>query len=136
LLSWQVCIFFVCSLGSCFFLFQLDSLLLVAQLEQKETLTLPKWTTIYKTYIYKTYISLIIITFTNKALQIFCAPNECNNDYNEWCLLLKLMVTKKMCDTKKNVTKMGGIIKGIYCITFISILRYNPIIYGTYIAKV
>jgi hypothetical protein len=25
------------------------------------------------------------------------------------------MVTKKMCDINKNVTKMGVIIKGIYC---------------------
>ncbi len=25
------------------------------------------------------------------------------------------MVTKKMCDTKKNVIKMGMIIKGVYC---------------------
>jgi hypothetical protein len=25
------------------------------------------------------------------------------------------MVTKKMCDTNKNVIKMGVIIKGVYC---------------------
>jgi hypothetical protein len=31
-----------------------------------------------------------------------------------WCFLLKEMLTKKMCDTNKNVRKMGMIINGVY----------------------
>jgi hypothetical protein len=50
--------------------------------------------------------------------------------------LTKMDGYQKMCDTNKNVTKMGVIIKGVYCITFIYMPKYNPIIYGTYIAKI
>jgi len=61
-----------------------------------------------------------MITFTKKALQMFCATNKCDRDLNKWCFLLKWMVTKKMCDTNKNVTKMSMIIKGVCCILVFS----------------
>jgi hypothetical protein len=50
-------------------------------------------------------------------LQMFCAINECDNDSIKWCFLPKYDGYQKMCDTNKNVTKMGVIIKGIYFIT-------------------
>jgi hypothetical protein len=58
-----------------------------------------------------------LVILQKKALQIFCATDECDNDSKKWCFLLKWMVTKKLCDTNKNVTKMGVIIKGVYCIS-------------------
>ncbi len=63
------------------FSFELNSLNLITQLEHKVTLTLPKGNTIYKTLILP-QISPIIITFINKALQIFCVSNECDSDSN------------------------------------------------------
>jgi hypothetical protein len=38
------------------------------------------------------------------------------------------MVTKKMCDTNKNVTKMGMIIKGVYYNKIVRISHQGPII--------
>jgi hypothetical protein len=35
------------------------------------------------------------------------------------------MVTKKMCDTNKNVIKMGVIIKGVYCIWIFYTYTHN-----------
>jgi hypothetical protein len=40
--------------------------------------------------------------------------NECDPNSKKWCFFLKLMVTKKMCATNKNVTKMGMIVEGFY----------------------
>jgi hypothetical protein len=45
---------------------------------------------------------------------MFYATNECDSDSKEWCFLRNWMVTKKTCDTNKNVTKMDVIIKGVY----------------------
>jgi len=42
--------------------------------------------------------------------------NKCDSDSKEWCFLLKWIVPKKMCETNKNVTNMGVIIKGVWCI--------------------
>jgi len=57
----------------------------------------------------------VIVTFTKKALQIFCTTNECDSDYKEWCFFTKMDDYQKLCDIDKNVIKMGVIIKGIYC---------------------
>jgi hypothetical protein len=38
---------------------------------------------------------------------MFCAINECDSDSKEWCFLPKQIVTKKMCDTNKNMIKNG-----------------------------
>jgi hypothetical protein len=49
---------------------------------------------------------------------MFCVINECDSESKEWCFLLKQIITKKMCDTNKNVTKMGVIIKGFIIICY------------------
>jgi hypothetical protein len=74
----------------------------------------PKRITIYKTLILALDFPNII-TFLKKALQIFCATNECDSDSKKQCFLPKWIVTK-ICDTNKNMTHMGTIIKGVYCI--------------------
>jgi len=43
-------------------------------------------------------------------LQIFCVINKCDNDYKKMVFLIKMDGYQKMCDTNKNVTKMGMII--------------------------
>ncbi len=48
---------------------------------------------------------------------MFCAISECDSDPKEWCFLPKSMITKKKCDTNKNMIKMGVIIRRVYCIT-------------------
>ncbi len=81
---------------------------------------MPKRITIYKTLIFVLDFPNIS-TFTKKrkekTLQIFWVANECDNDskidvsyQNGW------LPKKKKCDTNKNMTKMGVIIKGVYCI--------------------
>ncbi len=45
---------------------------------------------------------------------MFHAINECDSEYKEWCFLFKQMVIIKMCDTNKNLIKMGMIVKGVY----------------------
>jgi hypothetical protein len=57
----------------------------------------------------------IIVTFTKKKpLQIFCAINKCDSDFKEWHSFTKMDGYQKLCDTNKNMTKMGLIIKGVY----------------------
>jgi hypothetical protein len=51
---------------------------------------------------------------------MFWTINEHDTDLKEWCFLPKHMVTKKMCDTNKNVTKMGDYNRGL-----LYILSYN-----------
>jgi disulfide bond formation protein DsbB len=68
----------------------------------------------YETLIFALDFPIIII-FSKKALQMFCANNECDSDSKEWCFLPKWMIAQK-CDTNKNVTKMGVIIKENYYI--------------------
>ncbi len=47
---------------------------------------------------------------------MFCAVDV---TIKNWCFLLKEMVTqKKLCDTNKNVTKMGMIINGVLLYLF------------------
>ncbi len=76
-----------------------------------------KETTTYKTLIFVLDFSHYSHIYNKKkALQIFCATNECDRNCKEWCFLLKWMVTKRNYDTNKNVTKMGVIIKGVYYI--------------------
>jgi hypothetical protein len=55
---------------------------------------------------------LIIITFIKKTLQMFCATYECDSDSKKLVFLTKTDGYPKKCDTKKNMTQMGMIIKG------------------------
>ncbi len=49
-----------------------------------------------------------MIIFTKKAMQFVLCNNECGSDSKKWHFLLKWMIIKKrMCDTKKNVTQNG-----------------------------
>jgi hypothetical protein len=36
---------------------------------------------------------------------MFCTTNECDSDSKKWCFLATQIVTKKLCDTNKNMTK-------------------------------
>jgi hypothetical protein len=54
--------------------------------------------------------------FSFAHVQMVCATNECDSDSKEWYFLpFKWLPKTFVCDTNKNVTKMGVIIKAIYC---------------------
>jgi hypothetical protein len=95
-------IFCLFALESCFFVFSSTGFILVSlhNLKNKITLTLPKETTIYKTLIFVLELP-IIVTFTKKALQIFCATNKCDSDFKKRCCLLKWMVVKNVCQKQE-----------------------------------
>jgi len=57
-------------------------------------------------FMFSIAIAQLIVFFSFAHVQMFCATNKCDSDSKEWCFLQKLL-----CDTNKNVTKMG-VIKG------------------------
>jgi hypothetical protein len=61
-------------------------------------------------------IAQLIVFFSFAHVQMFCAINQCDRDSKEWYFLpFKWLPKTFVCDTNKNVTKMGVIIKAIYC---------------------
>ncbi len=100
-------IFCLFALERCFFFsLQLDSLLFICTTWTQNNINIAKGNYNLQNPNICLKIFPIIVTFF--------ATNECDSDYKEWCFLLKWMVTKKMFDTNKNVTKMGVIIRRVY----------------------
>jgi hypothetical protein len=101
LFSWQGHISFVCLLYEVvsFFSFQLDSLLLVCTIWIHSNINIAKENyNLQNPNICPRFLP-IIITFTKKVLSMFYVTNECDNDFKEWCFVIKWMVAKK-CATQ------------------------------------
>jgi predicted metal-binding membrane protein len=60
--------------------------------------------------------------FQLDSLLLVCI-NECDSDSKKMVFLTKAYGYQKLCDTNKNVIKMGMIARGVYCISFLSTLK-------------
>jgi hypothetical protein len=67
-----------------FFCLQLDSLLLVCITWTQINIKIAKGNYNLQNLNICWRFPFILVTFTKKALQIFCAINECDSDYKKW----------------------------------------------------
>jgi hypothetical protein len=109
LLFWHIHISFcLFALENCcfFFFLQLGSLLLVCTTWTQSNTNIAKENYNFQNFnICFSFPQYNHIYKKKKALQIFCVANECDNESKNDFSYQKRMVTKKMCDTNKQMTK-------------------------------